>query len=88
MFQLCKDLLSRKNTEPLPRVHESVLKRVQNNAHLYAPKGLPQRYELVTAEGVVVPPEQNPYGPRTGEGAGESPGNDLNTICGAASCIS
>ncbi|MGA7485956.1 MAG: DUF2235 domain-containing protein [Xanthobacteraceae bacterium] len=61
IFQLCKDFLSRKGTETLPRVHESVLKRIQNDAHLYAPKGLPERYEVVTAEGLVLPPEQNPY---------------------------
>jgi uncharacterized protein (DUF2235 family) len=61
LFLLGKELLSRKGTEALPRVHESVLKRVQNDAHLYAPKGLPERYEVVTAAGEVVAPEQNPY---------------------------
>jgi uncharacterized protein (DUF2235 family) len=61
LFLLGKELLSRKNTEALPRVHESVLGRILNDAHLYAPKGLPKRYEVVTAAGEVIAPEQNPY---------------------------
>jgi uncharacterized protein (DUF2235 family) len=30
-----------------PKVHESVFKRIQNNAHVYAPIGIPHNYELV-----------------------------------------
>jgi hypothetical protein len=30
-----------------PKVHESVLKRIQNNAHVYAPIGIPHDYSVV-----------------------------------------
>jgi uncharacterized protein (DUF2235 family) len=63
MTTLGKELLSRKGAEALPRVHESVLKRIQNRAHSYTPAGLPARYEVVTADGEVLAPEQNPYEP-------------------------
>lgn len=68
MLALGKELLSRQGAEALPRVHESVFKRIQNRAHAYAPIGLPARYELVTAAGEVISPEQNPY---------ESPGQAI-----------
>lgn len=61
ILELCKDLLSRKGSEVLPRIHETVFIRIRNNAHLYAPKGLPARYEIVKADGEVLSPEQNPY---------------------------
>jgi uncharacterized protein (DUF2235 family) len=61
ILELGKDLLTRRGGEVLPRIHESVLIRIRNNAHLYAPKGLPERYEIVKADGEVLPPEQNPY---------------------------
>jgi Uncharacterized alpha/beta hydrolase domain (DUF2235) len=58
---LGKNLLARKNPEegrsPLeqpPKIHETVLTRILNNAHLYAPIGLPARYDIVTAGGKVV----------------------------------
>lgn len=60
-LELSKNLLSRGGREVLPRIHESVLKRVENNAHLYAPKGLPARYEIVNAEGEVLAPDKNPF---------------------------
>ena len=31
-----------------PKIHESVLKRIRQEAHPYAPIGLPMRYEVVT----------------------------------------
>jgi uncharacterized protein (DUF2235 family) len=61
ILELCKDLLSREGGEVLPKIHESALQRIKNNAHLYAPKGLPQRYQVVDANGVVLAPENNPY---------------------------
>jgi uncharacterized protein (DUF2235 family) len=61
ILELGRELLSRKNGEAFPRIHESVLKRIHNNAHLYAPKGLPARYEVVTGDCEVLAPEQNPY---------------------------
>lgn len=59
--ELCKVLLSRGNGEVLPKIHESVFKRIKNNAHLYAPKGLPERYQIVTGEGEVLALDKNPY---------------------------
>ena len=58
---LGQGLLSRKGGPLVPRIHESVLARIKNNAHLYAPKGLPAEYEVVTRSGEVLPPAQNPY---------------------------
>ena len=60
ILALGKDLLSRHGAEPLPRIHESVLNRISNRAHAYAPVGLPACYEVVTADGEVLRPEQNP----------------------------
>ena len=61
LIALGKDLLARKNPEkgkpPIPqppKIHESVLHRIGNNAHLYAPIGLPGRYDVVTVTGKVV----------------------------------
>ena len=45
----------------VPKIHESVVARIKNNAHLYAPKGLPAEYEIVTSAGEVLPAAQNPY---------------------------
>lgn len=61
ILALGKGLLARQGQPFLPRIHESVLTRIRNNAHLYAPKGLPARYEIVTAKGEVLSPVQNPY---------------------------
>jgi uncharacterized protein (DUF2235 family) len=58
---LGKGLLSRSGKGGLVRVHESVLKRMQNHAHSYAPVGLPEKYEVVTVNGEVLSPAQNPY---------------------------
>jgi Uncharacterized alpha/beta hydrolase domain (DUF2235) len=51
-----------------PKIHESVLKRIDNNAYLYAPLGLPCEYDVVTNAVVdhhvlfeILPPTQNPY---------------------------
>ena len=58
---LGKNLLARKNPEegkpPIPqppKIYESVLHRIVNNAHLYAPIGLPARYDVVTVTGKVI----------------------------------
>jgi uncharacterized protein (DUF2235 family) len=56
LYVLGETWLSRKNNEMLPRIHESVFQRIHNNARLYAPKGLPERYEVVTANGHVLAP--------------------------------
>jgi uncharacterized protein (DUF2235 family) len=67
LYELGKVWLSRQNTPMLPRIHESVFQRIHNNAQLYAPKGLPRQYEVVTASGQVlgpgepVPGRERPY---------------------------
>ena len=61
MAELGQDLLSRGGAPVVPKVHESVLRRIKNNAHLYPPVGLPADYAVVTAAGEVLPPAQNPY---------------------------
>jgi uncharacterized protein (DUF2235 family) len=57
IHELGKELLCRKGTgAALPRIHESVLKRIRNNAQSYAPNGLPAKYEVVTRDGRVLAP--------------------------------
>lgn len=44
----------------LPKIHESVFKRIENRADGYAPIGLPQKYEVVAADGEIpAPPESD-----------------------------
>ena len=38
-----------------PKIHESVLQRIQNGAHGYAPLGLPASYDVVTDNRSIVP---------------------------------
>src|SRR5262249_22506578 len=59
--ELGKDLLLRNSGFGLPRIHASALRRIQNNAHSYAPKGIPAKYDVVTDNGELLSPEQNPY---------------------------
>ncbi|MGY3610047.1 MULTISPECIES: DUF2235 domain-containing protein [unclassified Bradyrhizobium] len=33
-----------------PKIHETVLRRIRNNAHVYAPIGIPHNYEVVSPE--------------------------------------
>ncbi len=61
IYALGKELLSRKGGAVAPRIHESVLARIKNYAHLYAPTGLPANYEVVTSSGEVLPAAQNRY---------------------------
>lgn len=49
LARLCHQVFS-ENDEvlvPNPKIHESVLKRIQNNAHVYAPIGIPHDYNVV-----------------------------------------
>ncbi len=39
----------------LPKIHESVLKRIQNAAHPYVPPGLPGAYEIVADDSEILP---------------------------------
>jgi uncharacterized protein (DUF2235 family) len=61
LFELGEELLSRGGRKAVPKIHESVLQRIKNNAHLYAPKGLPAEYDVVTRSGEVISTAQNPY---------------------------
>jgi hypothetical protein len=45
----------------LPKIHESALRRLQQEAHPYAPIGIPARYEVVTEGGNILPPQKNPF---------------------------
>jgi uncharacterized protein (DUF2235 family) len=57
IHELGKELLWRKGTGfALAKIHESVLKRVRNNAQSYSPNGLPAQYEVVTGDGRVLAP--------------------------------
>jgi uncharacterized protein (DUF2235 family) len=51
LSQLCNELFSRTLNDEVsiarPKIHESVFKRIQNNAHVYAPIGIPHEYEVV-----------------------------------------
>jgi uncharacterized protein (DUF2235 family) len=44
-----------------PKVHESVFSRIAVAAHLYAPVGLPKKYDIVTNTGQVVQQDALPY---------------------------
>jgi hypothetical protein len=48
---LCNQLFSRTLDDSVsiatPKIHESVFKRIKNNAHVYAPIGIPHEYEVV-----------------------------------------
>lgn len=49
--RLCNELFSRTLNDEVyvaaPKIHESVFKRIKNNAHVYAPIGIPHNYEVV-----------------------------------------
>jgi uncharacterized protein (DUF2235 family) len=70
--KLCNQQFSRTPGDEIyiacPKIHESVFERIKNNAHVYAPIGIPARYEVVknvlvngNALFEILPPAQNPY---------------------------
>lgn len=61
IHELGKEYLARRGEEAVPKIHVSVLKRIRNNAHVYAPNGIPHDYQVVTDLGEVLPAQQNPY---------------------------
>jgi uncharacterized protein (DUF2235 family) len=65
LTELCNDKFSNKPGDAVqirvPKIHESVLKRIQNNAHPCAPLGIPANYEVVTDSGQILPAGRNPY---------------------------
>jgi uncharacterized protein (DUF2235 family) len=65
LAELCDEKFSNKPGDQvlirMPKIHESVFKRIQNNAHPCAPLGIPAKYEVVTDAGQVLPVASNPY---------------------------
>jgi uncharacterized protein (DUF2235 family) len=51
LSRLCNEVFSRTLNDKVsiqtPKIHESVLRRIQNQAHVYAPIGIPHGYDLV-----------------------------------------
>ncbi|MET3842279.1 DUF2235 domain-containing protein [Bradyrhizobium sp. OAE829] len=47
------------------KIHESVFRRIENNAHGYAPVGLPPYYDVVKDDGEVVAPDKFSIAPAT-----------------------
>jgi uncharacterized protein (DUF2235 family) len=71
LVQLCNYRYSKKEDDEVaierPKIHESVFKRIRNDAHAYAPIGLPPVYDVVTDNGDIVSPDQ--YGFETNDQA-------------------
>ncbi len=71
LVQLCNYRYSKKEDDEVtierPKIHESVFKRIRNDAHAYAPIGLPATYDVVRDNGEIVTPDQ--YGFETGDQA-------------------
>jgi hypothetical protein len=65
LAELCHDKFSDNPGDQvnirLPKIHESVFRRIQNNAHPCAPLGIPADYEVVTDTGQLLPASANPY---------------------------
>jgi hypothetical protein len=65
LAELCHDKFSDNPGDQvnirLPKIHESVFRRIQNNAHPCAPLGIPADYEVVTDTGQILPASANPY---------------------------
>jgi hypothetical protein len=65
LAELCDEKFSNKPGDKVlirvPKIHESVFKRIQNNAHPAAPLGIPAKYEVVTDAGQILPAAGNPY---------------------------
>ena len=45
----------------IPKIHQSVFERIDVDAHLYAPVGLPPAYEILTYDERIVPPDKLGY---------------------------
>jgi|tagenome__1003787_1003787.scaffolds.fasta_scaffold20979944_2 uncharacterized protein (DUF2235 family) len=65
LAELCSEKFSDKPGDkvliPVPKIHESVFKRIQTNAHPTAPLGIPAKYDVVTDTGQIIPAAANPY---------------------------
>jgi uncharacterized protein (DUF2235 family) len=62
LVQLCNYRYSKKEDDQVvverPKIHETVFRRIGNNAHAYAPVGLPPVYDVVMDDGAIVTPDQ------------------------------
>jgi len=47
------------------KIHESVFRRIDNNAHAYAPVGLPPYYDVVREDGEIIAPDRFSIAPAT-----------------------
>src|SRR3569832_911290 len=65
LAELCNERFSKKPGDAvlirMPKIHESVFKRIQSNAHPSAPLGIPADYEVATDSGQIIPASGNPY---------------------------
>jgi hypothetical protein len=65
LAELCDETFSSKPGDAVlirvPKIHESVFKRIQSDAHPSAPLGIPAKYEVVTDDGKILPVGDNPY---------------------------
>lgn len=54
LSKLCNQIFSRTLKDEVyvdrPKIHESVLKRIKNGAHVYAPIGIPETYDVVVTD--------------------------------------
>jgi uncharacterized protein (DUF2235 family) len=59
LAELCDQKFSNKAGDSvkiaMPKIHESVFRRIKNNAHPCAPLGIPEKYEIVTDAGQILP---------------------------------
>jgi uncharacterized protein (DUF2235 family) len=78
---LCNEKFSGKPGDSVligvPKIHESVFKRILNNAHPCAPLGIPARYEVATDDGQILPVGGNPA---------RMPRSSSGIPCGCAAC--
>ncbi|MGY3698661.1 uncharacterized protein (DUF2235 family) [Bradyrhizobium sp. USDA 3240] len=65
LAELCNEKFSNRPGDGVfiqtPKIHESVFKRIENNAHPCAPLGIPANYEVVTDSGDILAFDSNPY---------------------------
>ena len=64
LAELCDQIFSNRVGDAvkisIPKIHESVFRRIENNAHPYSPLGIPARYQIVTYEGTLLPQAHKP----------------------------
>jgi uncharacterized protein (DUF2235 family) len=65
LVQLCNYKYSKREDDEVtverPKIHETVFRRIGNQAHGYAPIGLPAVYDVVMQDGSIVTPDQSGF---------------------------